>query len=158
MGIDESIPFIPFPDWLCRVMPDSDVAPDQITVQHYPPGAGIPPHCDTHSPFSHVIYALSLGSPILMEFQKGTEKVSVDLPPKSMLVMSGESRLHWTHTVKKRKNDWFDEIARSRENRWSITYRCLRHRPCECGNLELCDTAKSKIGMNKTFRWQEHWT
>lgn len=38
--------------------------PDQLTVNEYPPGAGIPPHVDTHSAFADGIMSLSLGSSV----------------------------------------------------------------------------------------------
>lgn len=68
--------------------------------------------------------------------------------------MSGDSRLHWTHGIKKRKNDILtDGTVRPRENRWSITYRWLREGgECECGNLQHCDTAQRRNGTEKEKR------
>lgn len=48
--------------------------PDQFTVQYYPPGTGIPPHVDTHSPFREALYCLSLGSQVPMVFKRCGEK------------------------------------------------------------------------------------
>ncbi len=42
--------------------------PDQLTINCYEPGSGIPPHVDSHSAFSNTIVALSLGSPVVMDF------------------------------------------------------------------------------------------
>ncbi|KAK2071508.1 hypothetical protein P8C59_005927 [Phyllachora maydis] len=44
--------------------------PDQFTMQHYPPGAGIPPHVDTHSLFDEALYSLSLGGDVPMLFRR----------------------------------------------------------------------------------------
>lgn len=45
-----------------------DYVPDQLTVNKYLPGHGIPPHVDTHSAFEDILVSLSLGSAVVMEF------------------------------------------------------------------------------------------
>ncbi|KAI0204640.1 hypothetical protein F4808DRAFT_351731 [Astrocystis sublimbata] len=163
--------------------------PDQVCLQHYPPGAGIPPHADTHSAYDE-LYALSLGSAVAMRFRrrgastapttttndkKGTdepepepkpdagaegveetEQVELDLPPRSMMEMSGASRLHWEHGIMKRKKDVLpDGTVRPRGDRWSITYRWLRPGGvCECGDVRLCDTAQRRAGVEREYRWK----
>ena len=42
---------------------------DQLTVNDYMPGQGIPPHVDSHSPFQEVFAALSLKSGSTMHFK-----------------------------------------------------------------------------------------
>jgi alkylated DNA repair dioxygenase AlkB len=42
---------------------------DQLTVNDYMPGQGIPPHVDTHSPFEEVFVSLSLMSGVSMNFR-----------------------------------------------------------------------------------------
>ena len=67
--------------------------PDQITVNQYQPGQGIPSHVDTHSAFEDEIVSLSLGSPVNMEFKHPDgRQLSVLLPGRSCLIMSGEAR------------------------------------------------------------------
>jgi hypothetical protein len=163
-GVDPNVPFKAFPDWLVPLIPTREGRPpDQVCLQHYPPGAGIPPHVDTHSAYDQ-LYALSLGSPVLMQFQLGgsgeagkENRVEVDLTPRSMLQMSGDSRLHWTHGIKKRKTDTLpDGTVRKRDDRWSITYRWIREPAvCECGDVKLCDTAQSRVGIEKEYRWKQ---
>ncbi|KAI0391464.1 hypothetical protein F5Y17DRAFT_440455 [Xylariaceae sp. FL0594] len=165
--------------------------PDQVCLQYYPPGAGIPPHVDTHSAYAE-LYALSLGSPVVMQFRRTLsrrtthdgngngiqtnpegqgqenhvdelferETVDVDLPPRSMMEMSGESRLHWEHGIKKRKKDVLpDGTVRPRGDRWSITYRWLREGGvCECGDERLCDTAQRRLGLEREYRWKQQET
>lgn len=46
-------------------LPDEPIA-DQLTVQYYPTGSGIPPHVDTHSAFGESLYSLSLVSSVEM--------------------------------------------------------------------------------------------
>ncbi|KAH6640061.1 2OG-Fe(II) oxygenase superfamily protein [Truncatella angustata] len=163
-GVDPDIPFTPFPAWLQPLIPTQENRPpDQVCLQHYPPGAGIPPHVDTHSAYDQ-LYALSLGSPVLMQFahpgdgnERQKKNVEVDLKPRSLLRMSGDSRLHWTHGIKKRKTDTLsDGAVRLRKDRWSITYRWIRNPPvCECGDVRLCDTAQRRVGVEKEYRWKK---
>lgn len=158
-AIDEDVPYEPFPDWLKPLLPTTEGrAPDQVCIQYYPPGAGIPPHVDTHSAFDQ-LYSLSLGAPLLMQFCHGAskEKTDVDLAPRTMMRMSGESRLHWTHGIRARKTDTLgDATVRRRRDRWSITYRWLRDGAvCECGNEVLCDTAQRRQGVEREYRWKE---
>lgn len=91
------------------------------------------------------------------EEETETETVDLDLPPRSMMQMSGESRLHWEHGIKKRKKDVLaDGTVRPRADRWSITYRWLRPGGvCECGDVRLCDTAQSRAGVEREYRWKE---
>jgi alkylated DNA repair dioxygenase AlkB len=42
---------------------------DQLTVNDYMPGQGIPPHVDTHSPFEEIFVSLSLMSGVSMNFR-----------------------------------------------------------------------------------------
>lgn len=157
-GIDHETPYVPFPSWLTPLLPLEDRAPDQVCLQYYPPGAGIPPHVDTHSAFSK-LYALSLGSPVMMQFRHDGatgEKVEVDLPPRGMMRMRGNARLHWTHAIKSRKTDKLEDgTVRLRGERWSITYRwALEGGICECGNERLCDTAMGRKGIEREYRWK----
>jgi len=83
-----------------------DVLPDQLTVNRYLPGQGIPPHTDTHSCCTSTILSLSLGSSTVMQF-KGPQAnhVPVHLPARSLLVMGGEARYIWTHGITPHKMD-----------------------------------------------------
>ncbi|KAI0018063.1 hypothetical protein F4780DRAFT_559127 [Xylariomycetidae sp. FL0641] len=156
-GVDPDIPYKPFPDWLKPLVPVYEGRlPEQVCLQYYPPGAGIPPHVDTHSTYDQ-LYALSLGAPVMMQFRRGDDRTDVDLTPRSMMKMSADSRLHWTHGIKKRKTDTLaDGTVRLRGERWSITYRWLRDgAACECGDVQLCDTAQKKCGIEREYRWKQ---
>lgn len=160
-GIDPDIPFKPFPSWLVPLLPTCEGRPpDQVCLQHYSPGTGIPPHVDTHSAFDQ-LYALSLGSPLMMQFREEVARekvVEVDLAPRSLLCMRGEARLHWTHAIKARKTDRLaDGTVRPRGDRWSLTYRWLRPgATCECGDERLCDTAQRRAGREREYRWKTY--
>ncbi|KAM9319811.1 tRNA (carboxymethyluridine(34)-5-O)-methyltransferase ALKBH8 [Gastrophryne carolinensis] len=130
--------------------------PDQLTVNQYEPGQGIPPHIDTHSAFEDEILSLSLGAEIVMDFKHPNGScVPVMVPRRSLLVMGGESRYLWTHGITPRK---FDVIHASegqkvgtfsgnaealtlnkRGTRTSFTFRKIRHGPCECAFPSVCD-------------------
>ncbi|KAJ6617883.1 Alkylated DNA repair protein alkB like 8 [Pseudolycoriella hygida] len=122
--------------------------PNQVTVNKYEPGAGIPPHCDTHSAFQDPIFSLSLNAGIVMEFRRLSDgsHVSVWLPRRSLLIMSKESRYGWTHGITPRKtdiipvNDGLTVIER--KLRVSFTFRSLKFNGCCCGFSALCDTYK----------------
>lgn len=152
-GLDPDVPYKEFPEWLQPLIPTTESRPpEQVCLQYYPPGSGIPPHVDTHMAYDQ-LYALSLGAPALMRFRRGEQLVDVDLEPRSMMQMTGDSRLHWTHGIKKRKTDTLDNgTVRLRADRWSITYRWVREGDCECGNLDLCDVAQRRQGVEKEKR------
>ncbi|KAK3307859.1 uncharacterized protein B0T15DRAFT_482794 [Chaetomium strumarium] len=64
--------FTPVPSYITNFLPRLPIQtylPDQFTVQYYPPGAGIPPHVDTHSMFAEALYSLSFGSAVPMQFR-----------------------------------------------------------------------------------------
>lgn len=84
----------PVPDYLDKMTDGGvfDKPPEQLTVNHYQSGQGIPPHVDTHSCFEGPIVSLSLGSEVVMNFRRGDKLFSKILPARSLLVMDGESR------------------------------------------------------------------
>ncbi|KAL2819274.1 hypothetical protein BDW59DRAFT_181695 [Aspergillus cavernicola] len=154
-GVDRTIPYKPFPAWLQSLIPATESRPpDQVCLQYYPRGAGIPPHVDSHRAWDQ-LYALSIGAPVLMQLRRGKqgERVDIDLTGRSMMQFKGDSRLHWTHGIKKRKTDVLaDGTVRARGDRWSITYRWVREGHCECGDVELCDVAQERLGVEKEKR------
>uniref|UniRef100_A0AAG5DN45 Fe2OG dioxygenase domain-containing protein n=1 Tax=Anopheles atroparvus TaxID=41427 RepID=A0AAG5DN45_ANOAO len=133
--------------------------PDQLTVNQYEPGQGIPPHVDTHSAFEDPILSLSLGGDIFMEFKHPSSgrQCCVDLPARSLLVMSGESRYDWTHGITPRKMDTIPAgheglTVRRRTRRVSLTFRKLRQDDrCDCKFPKLCDTAQKSAEEQVTL-------
>ncbi|XP_059620355.1 alkylated DNA repair protein alkB homolog 8 [Phlebotomus argentipes] len=131
--------------------PDIDWStPDQLTVNKYAPGQGIPPHCDTHSAFSGPIVSLSLGSDVVMEFRSASgEDTCVLLPRRCILLMTGESRYNWTHGITPRCMDIVPSGSENasltilkRSIRISFTFRTLRRGECDCNYSTFCDTKK----------------
>uniref|UniRef100_A0A8C2X4M6 AlkB homolog 8, tRNA methyltransferase n=1 Tax=Cyclopterus lumpus TaxID=8103 RepID=A0A8C2X4M6_CYCLU len=137
-----------------------DILPDQLTVNQYESGQGIPPHVDTHSAFEDTILSLSLGAKTVMEFRHPDGRlVAVVLPGRSLLVMKEESRYLWTHGITPRKFDMVPacnqqspahttpDLSTSsnltlskRGTRTSFTFRKIRHEPCGCAFPSACDS------------------
>ncbi|CAH0385937.1 unnamed protein product [Bemisia tabaci] len=125
--------------------------PDQLTVNKYEPGQGIPPHIDTHSAFNDPILSLSLNASIVMEWRNSERQhFSVLLPRRSLLIMSSESRYAWTHGITPRKTDILKNhegnlTVCAREVRVSFTFRQLRREgPCMCQWPKFCDSQTPK--------------
>lgn len=116
---------------------------DQLTINEYLPGVGIASHCDTHSAFTETIAVVSLLNPIVMDFvnHDNSIKVPVGIPPRSLMLMAGESRLGWRHSIASRKTDLsFEGTAQPRQRRVSLTFRKIVKVECQCRFPSLCDT------------------
>ncbi|KAH6627214.1 hypothetical protein B0J18DRAFT_163563 [Chaetomium sp. MPI-SDFR-AT-0129] len=85
--------------------------PDQFTVQYYPPGAGIPPHVDTHSMFDEALYSLSFGSAVPMQFRLAgaNEARKMRLPKRSVVGGTVEGAVEGDREVKEREKDGGEE-------------------------------------------------
>uniref|UniRef100_A0A158P998 tRNA (carboxymethyluridine(34)-5-O)-methyltransferase n=1 Tax=Angiostrongylus cantonensis TaxID=6313 RepID=A0A158P998_ANGCA len=117
---------------------------DQVTINVYKPGQGIPSHYDTHSAFEDTIVCLSMCSDIVMEFKDGANSsriCPVLLKRRSLCIMKGESRYRWKHGIVNRRYDINPITHRvmPRELRVSITLRKIRREPCQCQFKEYCD-------------------
>jgi alkylated DNA repair dioxygenase AlkB len=101
-------------DGLCEVVPD------QVIINEYEPGQGISPHIDCESCFGPRIFSPSLGSQVMMDFtQDGNPKTEILLLPKSLVMMYGEARTKWKHSIPARLKDNGTE----RGVRISLTFR-----------------------------------
>ncbi|GBG24389.1 Alpha-ketoglutarate-dependent dioxygenase alkB-like 6 [Hondaea fermentalgiana] len=148
-----------FPEWLARIADRVRDAvreagatrgleawdPEQVTANEYLPGQGIPPHVDTHSAFTDGLASLSLGAVSVMRFcPEGRREGVVDvlLPPRSLVIMTGEARYRFTHGILQRKSDPIKGCGIvPRETRVSLTFRMLKPTlecsPCPCP--VMCD-------------------
>jgi len=99
-----------------------DVA-DQLIVNEYAAGQGIPPHVDAPL-FTDTIVSISLGSSCMMEFttESGAQEEQF-LEPMSALVIAGESRSAWKHSIPSRINDVWLGREWPRARRVSLTFR-----------------------------------
>lgn len=100
--------------------------PDQVIVNEYEPGQGISPHIDRETCFGPAVASLSIGSEIVMDFRSQSGKAgSLLLRPRSLVVLSEDSRFRWKHSIAARKRDVMlgQEYLRSR--RISLTFRTV---------------------------------
>jgi alkylated DNA repair protein alkB family protein 8 len=140
----------PLPSWLdpglgklndiCREFNNGENL-DQLTVNEYMPGQGIPPHVDSHSPFKEAVAIVSIGSGIVMCFKnpEGDQK-HVYLPRRSAYIITGESRYGWYHSIPLRKLDRVEGRIKFRQRRVSLTFRTARTEPCQCNWPVFCDS------------------
>jgi alkylated DNA repair dioxygenase AlkB len=99
------------------------IAPDEfahLLVNEYRPGAGIGWHRD--SPPFGIVAGISFGAACRMRFQKGEgasrETWAVELPPRSIYLLTGSAREEWQHSIPPVK-----------DLRYSVTFRTLRFSP-----------------------------
>ena len=109
-----------------------EIEPDQLTVNFYEPGHGIAPHVDNPNAFDECIISLSLLSSATMELRQRENKqiANVYLRPNSLVVMKGDARYKWTHSISERKHDLVLNSNQKysvvpREKRISLTFRKL---------------------------------
>ena len=107
----------PLPDWIRPVQQRLEsytdkvngegVGLDQLTINDYNPGDGIPPHVDAIQPFEEAFAAVSMGSGSVMNFRHPTDgrQYNVYFPPRSAVIFTGEGRLLWLHSIACRKLD-----------------------------------------------------
>lgn len=116
---------------------------DQLTVNEYLKGTGIAPHVDSHSAFSGAVLSLSCSGGTVMEFQRGLRSVGLLLPPRSLLILSGEARYAWRHYIPRRRSDVVQGTKVERgARRLSFTFRLARGFPCrDCGFPDECDSS-----------------
>ena len=90
----------------------------ELLVTRYPPGAGIGWHRD--APQFGDVSGISLLTACRMRFRRGRprawETAELTLEPCSAYVLSGPARTLWQH-----------HIPPATEERWSMTFRTLRH-------------------------------
>ena len=72
--------------------------------------------------FEDVIVSLSLGSDTTMVFEQEDHKIPINLKRRELLVLSGEARLKWKHSIPARKKD--DGVPRNL--RLSMTWRTVK--------------------------------
>jgi alkylated DNA repair dioxygenase AlkB len=96
---------------------------DQVIVNEYTTGQGISLHTDCVPCFEDTIVSISLLESWTMNFRCRTDKLlkpSLLLPRLSALVMTGDARFSWQHSIAKRKKD---ESGQPRIRRVSLTFR-----------------------------------
>ena len=130
--VDMSMRVGELPEWLkslSKKLHQDEYMPevaDQVIVNEYLPGQGISAHIDCEPCFKDTIVSLSLGSSCVMDFTNKldrTQKIPVRLAPRSLVVLSGEARYGWLHSIAARKWDEWEGERRDRNRRVSLTFR-----------------------------------
>jgi alkylated DNA repair dioxygenase AlkB len=129
-------------------------AADQLTVNEYGPGAGIAAHVEAHGAFGDALAGLSLGGPAAMAFCRGSRAVALLLPPRSLLILEGEARLCWEHSIAPRRADPLAGGAASErgERRVSLTFRTARRGACACAWPGDCDSQGGRLSLRATAK------
>jgi len=101
------------------------VVPDQLIVNEYQAGQGIPSHRDCIPCFGATVSFLSLESPCLMEFThvQTQQKADMMLLPGSLVLLEKEARYNWQHGIIARKIDIYKGRKFARQKRLSLTFR-----------------------------------
>ena len=92
---------------------------NQCIINRYFPGQGIGHHIDRPE-YGAVIVCFTFLSGREMEFTRNGESYKIYTPPRSMYVMTGESRDEWEHQMRPRKSDG---KSRPRGECFSVTFR-----------------------------------
>lgn len=132
--VDSSLFLGPIPNWLqpyTQRLVDQKIfekLPDQIIINEYNPGQGISRHVDCVPCFGDTIASLSLNSTCMMELEqlKSSKKGTIMLAPLSLLVLTGEARHDWMHSIPARKEDTFNFEVFPRQRRVSLTFRTVK--------------------------------
>jgi len=120
----------PIPDWLqplIQKIKDRSLMEkvEQAIINEYTPGQGIAAHIDSPV-FGDTVISVSLGSTVPMVFERDSERVERVLERRSLLVLTGEARYLWKHSIEKKRSDLIDDCLRPRGRRVSITLRSLK--------------------------------
>lgn len=132
--IDQSFFIGVIPSWmdfLCDRLLEQQIIsfkPDQAIINEYVGDQGISAHIDCEPCFGDTIISISLGGQCVMNFQrevntKEQDKLPLLIPPRTLIVMTEESRFNWFHSIPPRKTDKFNEQIYKRKRRVSITFR-----------------------------------
>lgn len=99
--------------------------PDQVIVNEYMPGQGITAHIDCEPCFENTVISLSLASDTTMIFtnEASDEKIPIVLRKRSLVVLKGESRYNWKHSIPARRSDKINGKTVKRQRRISLTFR-----------------------------------
>ncbi len=130
-NITEDLSLGALPDWLQYYCDNLQIfglfpkIPDQVIINEYQPGQGIALHIDCIPCFEETISSLSLSSPCVMEFvnSRTNEKIPLQLEPCSLVVLKGDARYIWKHSIPSRKTDKYNGASFTRSRRLSMTFR-----------------------------------
>ncbi|KRX98876.1 Alkylated DNA repair protein alkB -like protein 8 [Trichinella pseudospiralis] len=148
----------PIPD-LCRSLCERmlfhgfiSALPNQITVNFYEPGQGIPLHGDNSPLIKGEVVSLSLVSDAVMSFKKDTnEHYSLILPRRSLLILKDEAKDIWKHGISSKKYDLAcDGRLLKRDKRISFTFRNVGLAENSSCSKSCCDCGTNDTDQSVT--------
>lgn len=98
---------------------------NQVIVNNYDEGQGISAHTDVKE-YGEVIGCYTICGGTTMRFTRESDKYELYTKPKSLYIMTGESRYKWKHEMQAKKSDVVDGIRIKRGRRISITFRYVK--------------------------------
>lgn len=100
--------------------------PDQVIVNEYLPGQGISSHIDRETCFGSTVASLSIGTDVVMDFRSEDGAIgALLLSARSLVVLTGDARYRWRHSIAARKSDRIGEREFARGRRLSLTFRTV---------------------------------
>lgn len=101
---------------------------DQCIVNDYFGGQGIKPHLDRDF-FGEEVVGFSLGSATVMDFRcsKTSEVRALLLEPRSVLILTGDARGSWQHSITPAPTLLYRGKLHTRSRRTSLTFRTIRN-------------------------------
>lgn len=104
---------------------ECETAFDQLIVNDYGSTHGIRPHLDRTDCFREHVVGFSLGSPVVMDFRclETGQVRAVLLQPRSVLVLAGDARYKWQHSIVNINPHMWRGDKFKRERRTSLTFR-----------------------------------
>jgi alkylated DNA repair dioxygenase AlkB len=131
--IDKSLYLGPIPQWIekyCFKLYDNKYfhkLPDQVIINEYLPGQGINKHIDCVPCFGGTVASISLNSTCAMKLENiYSHRIgAIPLAPLSLLVLSGEARYEWLHSIDAKTQDIIADQLIPRGRRISLTFRTV---------------------------------
>lgn len=99
--------------------------PNQCIVNEYYRNQGINPHIDRKI-FGDTIVSISLGDNTIMNFSLGEKEIPIFLPQRSMILLQGEARQKWKHSISSNVTYLHREVKITKPQEYrriSITFR-----------------------------------
>jgi alkylated DNA repair dioxygenase AlkB len=120
---------------------------NQLTINEYTPGQGIGSHVDTETAFDDGLLVITLNGGIVMEFRRVSQDIKklVYLPPRSLILLSGDARYKWEHMIVSRTTDTVDGEVIPRKLRVSLTLRTALTAPIEGERAEPLNRFESAV-------------
>ncbi|CDQ81421.1 unnamed protein product [Oncorhynchus mykiss] len=118
----------------------TEVMPDQLTVNQYQSGQGIPPHVDTHSAFEDLILSLSLGAKVhLQSVLMSSQNIKSILCPPPFLSTHTHTHTHYSGEDGRERADTYGPTGKREMERERCFLWFSRITPRKFDVVPACD-------------------